>query len=197
MGAKINIHDSIFDEIIKMNESGIKGLAKCIEQALQLKGSDYLVFNNDNTEVSESFCFAIQKGIQDAHRRAKGGKNEEALEVLEYLNNRRSFLFPNSTGFKMNKKNETFINGRLKDGYTVEDLKIVIDLKCLQWANNINMRAYIRPETLFNQTKFEAYLAEASIYVENENQKKLLFQNYEKGINKDINSIIDRTFDTK
>ena len=59
------------------------------------------------------------------------------------------------------------------------------------------MRAYIRPETLFNQTKFEAYLAEASIYAENENQKKLLFQNYEKGINKDINSIIDRTFDTK
>jgi len=49
------------------------------------------------------------------------------------------------------------INGRLKEGFTLEDFFAVIDKKCAEWKNNAEMQKYLRPETLFG-TKFESYL---------------------------------------
>lgn len=44
---------------------------------------------------------------------------------------------------------------------TVEDFKLVIDIKSSQWMGDPKMEAYLRPETLFAPSHFESYLNEA------------------------------------
>lgn len=52
------------------------------------------------------------------------------------------------------------IRARLQEGYTVEDLKSVVDIKTKQWKGT-SMDMYLRIETLFGQTKFQGYVREA------------------------------------
>ena len=72
-----------------------------------------------------------------------------AVEILNYLNEKAG------THFKPVDSNLKFINARLKD-YTADDLKRVVDLKVKDWKGT-QMQQYLRPETLFNATKFETY----------------------------------------
>ena len=79
---------------------------------------------------------------------------DNVAEVIEYLNKK--------TGKRFSTKSQSsrrFIGGRLKEGYTVEDCKGVIDTMTTQWSNDRKMRFYLRPETLFNETKFQGYYA--------------------------------------
>ena len=75
----------------------------------------------------------------------------EILEIVEYLNNKLGTSYKSST-----RATRQHITARLKEGYTVEDFKKVIDLKIKEWRNT-EMSKYLRPETLFG-TKFESYL---------------------------------------
>ena len=75
---------------------------------------------------------------------------DKAKSILEYLNQEAG------THFKPVESNLKFIKARLKD-YTEEDLRAVIDKKVDDWKGG-EMQMYLRPETLFNATKFETYL---------------------------------------
>ena len=48
----------------------------------------------------------------------------------------------------------------LKAGYTVEDVKLVIEYQAKEWMGT-DMQKYLRPETLFRESKFEGYLNNA------------------------------------
>lgn len=48
------------------------------------------------------------------------------------------------------------IGARLQEGYNIDQMKYVIDVKASQWLNT-DMEKYLRPETLFGN-KFENYL---------------------------------------
>lgn len=76
-------------------------------------------------------------------------------EIINYLNSKanKSFKSKSSSAKK-------FISGRLRDGYTLNDFKRVVDVKVAQWLNNPEMNAYLRPSTLFSATNFENYLNE-------------------------------------
>ena len=73
-------------------------------------------------------------------------------EVFDYLNSRTG---KNYTG--RSKAQREHIVARLKEGYTVEEFKRVIDNKVNAWGDDPKMKQYLRPETLFG-TKFETYL---------------------------------------
>lgn len=76
-------------------------------------------------------------------------------EIIEYLNHKAG------TNYRVNSStNEKLVSARLKDGYTLEDFKTVIDKKCAEWVNDSRMCKYLRPSTLFNATKFEEYLGQ-------------------------------------
>lgn len=49
------------------------------------------------------------------------------------------------------------IEARIKEGFTLDDFKAVIEHRVLKWGNDPKMSEYLRPETLFG-TKFESYL---------------------------------------
>lgn len=73
-------------------------------------------------------------------------------EILSFLNEK--------TGrhFRESKETERLINGRLSEGYTVDDFKTVIVKKCKAWKNDPKMCEFLRPSTLFAPSHFEEYL---------------------------------------
>jgi uncharacterized phage protein (TIGR02220 family) len=83
------------------------------------------------------------------------GFHEEALSVLEYLNQVAS------RDYRPVDANLSLIAARLREGATVDDCKAVISRKCADWAGS-DMAQYLRPATLFNATKFAQYQGEKS-----------------------------------
>lgn len=73
-------------------------------------------------------------------------------EVVSHLNQRAGTHYKATTA-----NTRKLVKARLKEGFTVDDIKLVIDKKCAEWLNNQAMAEYLRPETLFGN-KFEGYL---------------------------------------
>lgn len=86
-------------------------------------------------------------------------KNDKELyiDIVEYLNKQTGKNFSPKTKSTIGK-----INARLKEDYTLEDFKKVIEIKTKQWLHDKDMNKYLRPETLFGNN-FEAYLNEETI----------------------------------
>ena len=91
---------------------------------------------------------------------------EYIKEILDYLNTKANKNFRYS-----NKETIKHINARLSEGYTVNDFKKVIDIKCSEWLNT-NMDQYLRPNTLFSPTNFENYLNTKAATIKAVEQKK-------------------------
>lgn len=72
--------------------------------------------------------------------------------VVGYLNKKCNTNFKPSSD-----KTRKLINSRLKEGFTIDDFKKVVDNQCSKWLTDPKMNQYLRPETLFG-TKFEGYL---------------------------------------
>lgn len=85
----------------------------------------------------------------------KQTRTTEAGEVLAYLNQ------VCGSRFQPVAANMNLITARLREGATVDDMKSVVDRKHAEWCNDDTMRKYLRPETLFNATKFAGYAGQA------------------------------------
>jgi uncharacterized phage protein (TIGR02220 family) len=79
-----------------------------------------------------------------------------AIEVLTHLNQ------VSGSRFQKSRTSLENIRARLREGYSVSDLKLVIDLKHEHWHENDKQYQYMRPETLFRPSKFEGYLQSAT-----------------------------------
>ena len=75
-------------------------------------------------------------------------------EIISYLNEKTGKTFKFSS-----KSNQSLINARFNEGFSLEDFKQVINKKVADWGNSDKMNQYLRPRTLFG-TKFEDYLNE-------------------------------------
>ena len=73
-------------------------------------------------------------------------------EIVSYLNEKVGKNYKSTS-----KQIRRLIDARLNDGFTLEDFKAVIDIKCGHWLRDAKMNEYLRPSTLFG-TKFEEYL---------------------------------------
>ncbi len=76
-------------------------------------------------------------------------------DIIDYLNTTANKHFKATT-----KATQRLINARLKEGFTLDDFKRVIDAKVQAWKGDRKMQEFIRPETLFG-SKFESYLNSA------------------------------------
>jgi uncharacterized phage protein (TIGR02220 family) len=92
--------------------------------------------------------------VPAVQKRKDSGLHATAKEVLFYLNAK--------TGrhFRATENTLKPIVARLKEGYTVPEIRAVVARKCRDWAKDDHMRPYLRPETLFNATKFSSYVGE-------------------------------------
>ena len=83
--------------------------------------------------------------------------NIPCVEIVQYLNQKAGKNFKHTT-----RKTQSLIKARLREGFTVDDFKRVIDNKTKEWKHDPKMSKYLRPETLFG-TKFESYLNEVPV----------------------------------
>lgn len=121
----------------------------------QFQGEDIADNQQSNQHVTSNQPTSNQQVT--TYKNDKNVKNEknlrdiqaEARQVLAYLNEKKGAAFRNA-------KN---ITPRLKEGYTVDDCKLVIDTK-MKDQHFIQNPKYLNPETLFRQSNFEKYLNE-------------------------------------
>lgn len=118
------------------------------------------VFKNFESKDSKKLNACIEK-ISNNKEYINNNLNKKLnniyKEAVDYLNEKAG------TKYKYNSKNTTkHIQARIREGYTLEDFKTVIDKKCSEWLNT-DMEKYLCPETLFG-SKFEKYLNQKIIH---------------------------------
>ena len=127
--------------------------------------ADYILSENKN-EMSENQtgssenqtdgCLKIRPNNIDTNNIADIKDNNKAIVemVVSYLNEK--------TGKKFRPTDSVarLIRGRLKEGYTEEDFRKVIDTKTSQWLKDEKMKKYLQPSTLFAPSHFQNYLNE-------------------------------------
>lgn len=101
--------------------------------------SEYISSNEDNIYIVEQ---------------ARPSESDIA-QIVDYLNEKTQKKFSAKTD-----ATRKAISARLKEGYTIDDFKKVIDNKVSDWTDG-DMQKYLRPQTLFRPSNFEAYLNES------------------------------------
>ena len=145
---------------IEFLSSGSKGKESTLKLTIKQQ-----LFNNNTTNKTEqlqqvedlpnnNLTTNQQQSNNTTKKKEKDNNNIYSL-VIDYLNRKASTNYRSTT-----KNTQSFINARLKEGYTVEDFKKVVDSKSKEWLNT-DFEKYLRPSTLFG-TKFENYLNEAN-----------------------------------
>ena len=89
---------------------------------------------------------------------AAGGRDSPpglVEEAVSYLNERAGTRFRASSA-----STARHVRARAREGYSLDDIRAVVDAKVAEWGHDQRMAAYIRPETLFGP-KFEGYLQAA------------------------------------
>lgn len=144
---------------IKLDEQNLVKLFEASSEKLQAQVS----------ENSETCSVKIQKQEPEKFKRNNNINNNNIInnniskindniyssqitEIIEYLNQKANTSYRTST-----ERTQKLIIAKLKQEFTVDDFKHVIDVKCADWLNNPEFAQYLRPETLFGN-KFESYL---------------------------------------
>ena len=141
---------------IEFLTSGSKGKESTLKITIKQQ-----LFNNNATNKTEQLQQIEDDKQQQSNNnvttlsKKKEKDNNIYSLVIDYLNKKANTNYRPTT-----KNTQSFINARVKEGYTVEDFKKVIDSKSKEWLNT-DFEKYLRPATLFG-TKFENYLNEAN-----------------------------------
>lgn len=94
----------------------------------------------------------FQLQISEPQTHAQSKEPDPTEEIVEHLNQCAGTHYKATTA-----NTRKLIKARLKEGFTVDEIKLVIDKKCADWLHKPTMVEYLRPETLFGP-KFESYL---------------------------------------
>ena len=105
---------------------------------------------------------------------------DQAIVVLTHLNQ------VSGSRYQKSKTSLENIRARLREGYSVADLQLVVDLKHEHWNGNDEQYQYMRPETLFGPKKFEGYLSSATRW---EKKGRPTRDTWDKTRERDINAI--------
>lgn len=142
------IKEELNNTYIVENEENLTEKEKIKNLSSLSENTPSLLETSKNIETSKE-----QKPTKQKSLKAEKIKNKEIVEeIIAYLNEKANKHFKAT-----NKEAIKFINGRLSEGYTIEDFKKVIDNRCEKWLNDEKMNEYLRPSTLFRPSNFEAY----------------------------------------
>jgi len=152
-----------------INESKVERMLKFLESEQQIeqlgtgKGRVIVIKNWDkfqkvNSKVNNDDTMVQQRlnngSTMLEHIQVMSNDNNESNDIKAIVNYLNSVL---GTNFKYSsKQTRSLIKARIKDGFTVDDFKLVIDKKFNEW-DRTDMSKFLRPETLFSN-KFEGYV---------------------------------------
>ena len=104
-------------------------------------GKDRIGKDRVGKDSIDTLCHVSHDDVDKSH-----------IEIIEYLNLKTGSKFKPTT-----KPYVQAIRSRLKEGYTVDDFKTVIDKKCREWKGT-KLEKYLTPKTLFAPSHFDTYL---------------------------------------
>ena len=104
-------------------------------------GKDRIGKDRVGKDSIDTLCHVSHDDVDKSH-----------VEIIEYLNLKTGSKFKPTT-----KPYVQAIRSRLKEGYTVDDFKTVIDKKCREWKGT-KLEKYLTPKTLFAPSHFDTYL---------------------------------------
>lgn len=104
-------------------------------------GEDRIGKDRVGKDSIDTLCHVTHDNVGKSH-----------IEIIEYLNIKTGSKFKATT-----KPYIQAIRSRLKEGYTVDDFKTVIDKKCREWKGT-KLEKYLTPKTLFAPSHFDTYL---------------------------------------
>lgn len=118
-----------------------------------VKYNEYQENYNQNANRMQTVDNQITNTILKEDKNEKKGKNNTlCAAVVDYLNKKSGSNFKPES-----KSTQRLVNGRVEDGFSLEDFRNVIDTMCEKWKHDEKMCQYLRPQTLFG-AKFESYL---------------------------------------
>lgn len=150
--SELNVRDYLFLQFVHegIDTSNYSWLDFTDDICLDLEANGYIkILGSGDEKIIE----LRQKAVE-----LFGNKSDSTVidQILLYLNEKAGKRFNTKTA-----ANRKFIQGRLNEGYTVDDLQHVIDVMVTEWKGT-KMEDYLRPETLFNPTKFQTYINKVS-----------------------------------
>jgi uncharacterized phage protein (TIGR02220 family) len=128
-----------------------KGIAISINR--ETPTSKYFTLIHNGVSVREHKPVPTPKKVKEAIGEIVAQNEFTENVIITYLNEQTGKSYRSD-----NKETIKLIQARLKDGFTVEQFKYVIDVKTHSWKNT-DYEKYLRPQTLFGN-KFETYLNE-------------------------------------
>lgn len=124
-----------------MNTDNICMDTKCIQNGYKMDTQIRIDKIREEENRIETICHVSHDDVDKSH-----------FEIIEYLNLKTGSKFKPTT-----KPYVQAIRSRLKEGYTVDDFKTVIDKKCREWQGT-KLEKYLTPKTLFAPSHFDTYL---------------------------------------
>lgn len=133
-----------------------KGMSKRVAQNEQTDCSKRAngVAQNEQTNTRDYSEITTEITTDNNSRAEPDGVADKTKTIVDYLNKKTDSHYKATT-----PKTKQLVQARLKEGFSVDDFKTVIDKKTATWLNDNKMNKYLRPLTLFG-TKFEDYLNE-------------------------------------
>lgn len=133
-----------------------KGMSKRVAQNEQTDCSKRAngVAQNEQTNTRDYSEITTEITTDNNSRAEPDSVADKTKTIVDYLNEKTDSHYKATT-----PKTKQLVQARLKEGFSVDDFKTVIDKKTATWLNDNKMNKYLRPLTLFG-TKFEDYLNE-------------------------------------
>lgn len=130
------------------------------------------VYQNELQEGTSNIEKKNIKGTSKEHQKNTNKNDKECNKndkkniyslIIDYLNKKAGKKFKAET-----KETQRLINGRIKEGFKLEDFKKVIDNKCNEWIGKTTREGkscedWLNPQTLFRPSNFEKYLNQKSM----------------------------------
>ena len=130
---------------------------KCIQNGYNLDTQIRIDKIREEENRIETLCHVSHDDVDKSH-----------FEIIEYLNIKTGSKFKATT-----KPYIQAIRSRLKEGYTVDDFKTVIDKKCREWKGT-KLEKYLTPKTLFAPSHFDTYLNSNEMATMTDTEKKVM-----------------------
>lgn len=137
---------------------------KCIQNGYNLDTQIRIDKIREEENRIETICHVSHDDVDKSH-----------FEIIEYLNIKTGSKFKATT-----KPYIQVIRSRLKEGYTVNDFKTVIDKKCREWKGT-KLEKYLTPKTLFAPSHFDTYLNSNETATMTDTERKVM----------ELNALID------
>lgn len=129
---------------------------KCIQNGYKMDTQIRIDKIREEENRIETLCHVSHDDVDKSH-----------FEIIEYLNLKTGSKFKPTT-----KPYVQAIRSRLKEGYTVNDFKTVIDKKCREWKGT-KLEKYLTPKTLFAPSHFDTYLNSNEMAAMTDTEKKV------------------------